>query len=120
MDMLAVGLILESDLLETALNTAIIEVVVLYLLSYRNRKVLSCFFVTNIVSNILFNEFLMTDFLPELYANIFVGECLVLILEYCMMLYVVPERKSRLLLSLLVTNGASLAVGLLYINEGLM
>lgn len=111
---------MEGDLLETALSTAIIEVVVLYLLGYRNKKILGWFLATNIVSNILFNEFLMTDFLPELYADIFVGECLVLILEYCMMLYVVPERKSRLLFSLLVTNGASLAMGLLYINGGLM
>jgi hypothetical protein len=120
MDMLSVGLILEGDLLETALSTAVIEVVVLYLLGYRSRKILSWFFATNIVSNILFNEFLMTDFLPELYANIFVGECLVLILEYCMMLYVVSARKSRLLFSLLVNNGASFVVGLLYINGGMI
>lgn len=120
MDMLSVGLILEGDLLETALSTAIIEAFVLHLLGYRNRKILSWFFITNIVSNILFNEFLMTEFFQELCVNILLGECLVLILEYCMMLYVVHERKSRLLLSLLVTNGVSLAVGLLYINGGLM
>lgn len=120
MDIMTLGIILENDLLETALLTVVIEVPALFFLGYQDKKVLGWFFVTNIVSNILLNEMLMTDFAQNLYINILIGELLVILLEYCMMLYVLPKEKGRLFLALLITNCASLAFGWLYINGGRM
>lgn len=118
MDILSVGVILEGDLLTTALKTAIIETPLLFLVGYHGKRLLCWFFIVNIVSNILFNEMLMTNFTRNLYLDILLGECLVVALEFCMMLYAVRKEKRRLLAALLATNCVSLAVGLVYFMGG--
>lgn len=113
-DLLALGVVFDGEFLETALITIFIEVFILYCIGCKNKKVLAWFALTNFVSNVLFNEILMSDTIfisMGINCAVFLGECLVVLMEYCMMLYILPKGGQGLFLVLLVTNCCSWLAG---------
>ena len=114
--MVAEGLFSEPWLLDAALATAVIETPIFWLCGYRRKTEWIWFFIVNIVSNLLLNEFL--DATPRAFSYllaVLLGEIFVVLLEYALCDYAVRERGgARLFRVLLLTNAASFSAGALY------
>ena len=112
---LAGGVFSEPWLLDAALATAAIETPIFWLCGYRRAAEWRWFFVVNIVSNLLLNEFLAET--PQTFpyaAAVLLGEVFVVLLEYALCGYAVREKGARLFRALIVTNAASFLAGVLY------
>lgn len=110
------GVFLEPWLLEAALATAVIETPIFWLCGYRRAREWLWFFVVNLVSNLLLNEFLAET--PRTFpypAAVFLGELFVLALEFALCGYAVKERSgARLFRVLVLTNAVSFVAGIIY------
>ena len=110
------GVFAEPWLLDAALATAVIETPLFWLCGYRQRAEYLWFFIVNIVSNLLLNEFL--DATPRDFpypAAVLLGEIFVVLLEYALCGYAVRERGgARLFCVLLLTNVVSFVAGIIY------
>ena len=113
---LAGGVLSEPWLLDAALATAVIETPIFWLCGYRRAAEWTWFFVVNIVSNLLLNEFLSET--PRTFpyaAAVLLGEIFVVFLEYALCGYAVRDKGgARLFRVLLLTNAVSFAVGVIY------
>ena len=113
---LAGGVFSEPWLLDAALATAVIETPIFWLFGYRRAAEWIWFFVVNIVSNLLLNEFLSET--PRTFpyaAAVLWGEIVVVLLEYALCGYAVREKGSkRLFRVLLLTNAVSFVAGIVY------
>ncbi len=103
-------------LLQLALATAAIETPIFWLCGYRRAAECLWFFVVNLVSNLLLNEFIAET--PGTFpypAAVLLGEIFVVALEFALCGYVVRENGGvRLLRVLLLTNVASFLAGVGY------
>lgn len=110
------GVFSEPWLLEAALATAVIETPIFWLFGYRRAREWLWFFVVNLVSNLLLNEFLAET--PRTFpypAVVLLGELFVLALEFALCGYAVKERNgARLFRVLLLTNAVSFVAGIIY------
>lgn len=110
------GVFAEPWLLDAALATAVIETPLFWLCGYRQRAEYLWFFIVNIVSNLLLNEFI--DATPRDFpypAAVLLGEIFVVLLEYALCGYAVRERGgARLFCVLLLTNVVSFVAGIIY------
>ncbi len=110
------GVFSEPWLLDAALATAVIETPLFWLCGYRQRAEYLWFFIVNIVSNLLLNEFI--DATPRDFpypAAVLLGEIFVVLLEYALCGYAVRERGgARLFCVLLLTNVVSFVAGIIY------
>ena len=114
--MVAEGLFSEPWLLDAALATAVIETPIFWLCGYRRKTEWIWFFVVNIVSNLLLNEFL--DAMPRTFSYllaVLLGEIFVVLLEFALCGYAVREKGGkRLFRVLLLTNAVSFLAGVIY------
>ena len=110
------GVFSDPWLLDAALATAVIETPIFWLCGYRRRAEYLWFFVVNIVSNLLLNEFLgATPGTLPYPAAVLLGELFVVLLEYALCSYAVRERGGkRLFCVLLLTNVVSFVAGIIY------
>ena len=106
------GEVPDAPMLAAALWTAVIEVPLFALCGYRGARELALFAGVNVVSNLLLNGFLAAAEWPW-GAAVAAGEAGVLLLEYALCRYFVPDR-GRLFATLFVTNAASCLAGLAY------
>ena len=110
------GVLSEPWLLDAALATAVIETPIFWLCGYRRAAEWLWFFVVNIVSNLLLNEFLAE--LPWTFpyaAAVLLGEIFVVFLEYALCGYAVREKSGkRLFRVLLLTNAVSFLAGVIF------
>ena len=110
------GLWLESWLWDAALATAVIEMPIFWLCGYRRSVENAWFFVVNIVSNLLLNEFIGAA--PRNFpypAAVLWGEVFVVLLEFALCGYVVEEKRgANLFRVLLLTNAVSFLAGVVY------
>ncbi len=110
------GVLSDPWLLDAALATAVIETPIFWLCGYRRRAEYLLFFVVNIVSNLLLNEFLAAT--PRTFpylAAVLLGEIFVVLLEYALCSYSVRDRGGkRLFRVLLLTNMVSFVAGIIY------
>ena len=113
---LAGGVFSEPWLLDAALATAVIETPIFWLCGYRRCVEDAWFFVVNIVSNLLLNEFIDATPIGLPYpCAVFLGEIFVVLLEFALCSYVVEEKKgANLFRVLLLTNAASFLAGVVY------
>ena len=113
---LAGGVFSEPWLFDAALATAVIETPIFWLFGYRRAAEWTWFFVVNIVSNLLLNEFLAET--PRNFpyaAAVLLGEIFVVFLEYALCGYAVRDKGgARLFRVLLLTNAVSFAAGVIY------
>ena len=113
---LAGGVFSEPWLLDAALATAVIETPIFWLCGYRRAVEWIWFFVVNIVSNLLLNEFLAET--PRTFpyaAAVLWGEIVVVLLEYALCGYAVRKKGGkRLFHVLLLTNAVSFVAGIVY------
>ena len=113
---LAGGVFSEPWLWDAALATAVIETPIFWLFGYRRAAEWIWFFVVNIVSNLLLNEFLAET--PRAFpypCAVLLGEIFVVLLEYALSNYAVRDRGGkRLFRVLLLTNAVSFAAGVIY------
>ncbi len=113
---LAGGVFSEPWLFDAALATAVIETPIFWLFGYRRAAEWIWFFVVNIVSNLLLNEFLSET--PRTFpyaAAVLWGEIVVVLLEYALCGYAVREKGGkRLFRVLLLTNAVSFVAGIVY------
>lgn len=109
---------LDFALLKVALLTIAIEVPIFYLGGYKQVTQLVVFATVNLVSNLLLNEALPA-YTPgfKYWLILAVGELLVVALEYALMLYVVKEQKFILFKTILLSNIASLLIGLVLLFQ---
>lgn len=107
-----IGLSIEAELFYTAFLTILVEVALFYFWGYRERGELLAFAVVNFVSNILFNDALMLADEDNYYLYLVVGEVLVVLFEYLLMLYWTRDDRRALLRTLCATNAFSCFVGL--------
>ena len=112
------GVFSDPWLLDAALATAVIETPIFFLCGYRRAAEWIWFFVVNIVSNLLLNEFI--DATPRdypYYYAVLLGEIFVVLLEYVLCSYAVREKGGkRLLCVLLLTNVVSFVAGIIYFD----
>ena len=110
------GVFSDPWLLDVALATAVIETPIFWLCGYRRRAEYLWFFVVNIVSNLLLNEFLAATPGPFLYlAAVLLGEVFVVALEFALCDYTVREKGgAKLFRVLLLTNAVSFVAGVVY------
>lgn len=111
------GVFSEPWLLDAALATAVIETPIFWFCGYRRCVEDAWFFVVNIVSNLLLNEFI--DATPRDFpypAAVLLGEIFVVLLEFALCDYVVRENRGRLFRVLLLTNAASFLAGVVYFS----
>ena len=100
----------DSELMNFALLTAIIEVPLFFLCGYRRFG--DCFYFAgvNIVTNLLLNEFLeLTD--ADYWQIIFPCEIVVVLLEFALCSYRFAENRKKLFYTLIFTNTASFLIG---------
>lgn len=103
------------DLLIYAFLTIIIEVPVFAICGYRKLKYLIIFALINLCSNLLLNEFLLTQSLEEYNQSVFWGELLVLLLEYSLCACLLKiENYKKLALTILLTNSTSFFLGFIF------
>ncbi len=103
-------------LMEAALATAVIETPLFWLCGFRRLRESAWFFLVNLISNLLLNEFLgeNLDTVSDSVA-VLLGELLVLALEFALCDYVIKEKeRGKLLRVLLLTNTVSFLTGVLY------
>ncbi len=110
------GVFAEPWLLDAALATAVIETPIFWFCGYRRCVEDAWFFVVNIVSNLLLNEFIdATPIVLPYPCAVFCGEIFVLLLAFALCSYVVEEKKgANLSRVLLLTNAASFLAGVVY------
>ncbi len=110
------GVFSEPWLLDAALATAVIETPIFWFCGYRRCVEDAWFFVVNIVSNLLLNEFIdATPIVLPYPCAVFLGEIFVVLLEFALCSYVVEEKKgANLSRVLLLTNAASFLAGVVY------
>ena len=110
------GVFSEPWLWDAALATAVIETPIFWIFGYRRAAEWLWFFIVNIVSNLLLNEFI--DATPRDFpypAAVLLGEIFVVLLEYALCGYAVRERGgARLFCVLLLTNVVSFVAGIIY------
>ena len=110
------GVLSEPWLWDAALATAVIETPIFWLCGYRRSVENVWFFVVNIVSNLLLNEFLSET--PRTFpyaAAVLLGEVFVVLLEYALCGYAVREKGGkRLFRVLLLTNAVSFLAGVIF------
>ena len=110
------GILLEPWLWDAALATAVIETPIFWLCGYRRSVENAWFFVVNIVSNLLLNEFIGAT--PRNFpypAAVLLGEVFVVLLEFALCGYAVREKGGkRLFRVLLLTNAVSFLAGVIY------
>ena len=110
------GVFSEPWLWDAALATAVIETPIFWLCGYRRSVENVWFFVVNIVSNLLLNEFIGATprNFPYL-AAVLLGEVFVVLLEFVLCGYAVREKGGkRLFRVLLLTNAVSFLAGVIY------
>ena len=110
------GVFSDPWMLEAALATAVIETPIFWLCGYRRATECLWFFVVNIVSNLLLNEFLgATPGTLPYPAAVLLGELFVVLLEYALCGYTVRDKGGkRLFRVLLLTNVVSFVAGIIY------
>ncbi len=110
------GVFSEPWLWDAALATAVIETPIFWLCGYRRSVENVWFFVVNIVSNLLLNEFIGAT--PRKFpypAAVLLGEVFVVLLEFALCGYVVEEKRgANLFRVLLLTNVVSFLAGVVY------
>ncbi|MBP5200387.1 MAG: hypothetical protein J6Z82_07035 [Schwartzia sp.] len=109
------GVFSEPWLWEAALATAVIETPLFWLCGYRRSAEAAWFFVVNLVSNLLLNEFLAGT--PRAFpypAAMLLGEIFVVLLEFALCGYMVRGKGAKLFRVLLLTNAISFLAGILY------
>ena len=110
------GVLLEPWLWDAALATAVIETPIFWLCGYRRSVENVWFFVVNIVSNLLLNEFIGAT--PRNFPYpcvVLLGEIFVVFLELALCGYAVREKGGkRLFRVLLLTNAVSFLAGVIY------
>ena len=110
------GVFSDPWLFEAALVTAVIETPIFWLCGYRRAAEWIWFFVVNIVSNLLLNEFIGAtprDF--PYHDALLLGEIFVVLLEFSLCGYAVREKGGvRLFRVLLLTNAGSFVAGFVY------
>ena len=110
------GVLSEPWLWDAALATAVIETPLFWIFGYRRAAEWLWFFIVNIVSNLLLNEFLAESpqSLPYPCA-VLLGEIFVVLLEFVLCGYVVEEKRgANLFRVLLLTNAVSFLAGVIY------
>jgi len=109
---------LDTRLLEVALLTIVIEVPVFYLCGYMAIKQLAAFALVNLVSNLLLNEALPI-YTPTFsyWLTLAVGEALVVVLEFVLMLHIIEVQKYKLFKSICLTNIISIILGLILLYK---
>ncbi len=110
------GVLSEPWLWDAALATAVIETPLFWIFGYRRAAEWRWFFIVNIVSNLLLNEFLAESpqSLPYPCA-VLLGEIFVVLLEFVLCGYVVEEKRgANLFRVLLLTNAVSFLAGVIY------
>ena len=110
------GVFSEPWLWDAALATAVIETPLFWIFGYRRAAEWPWFFIVNIVSNLLLNEFLAASpqSLPYPCA-VLLGEIFVMLLEFALCGYAVREKGGkRLFCVLLLTNAVSFLAGVIY------
>lgn len=105
---------LDSELMTAVILTIIIEVPIFYICGYKKASQLLAFLFVNYVSNTLLNEG-MPGYTTEFayWINLLIGEILVVIFEFAVMLHFIQEDKVKLLRTIFLTNAASLIIGLI-------
>ncbi len=110
------GVLSEPWLWDAALATAVIETPIFWLCGYRRSVENAWFFVVNIVSNLLLNEFIGAT--PRNFpypCAVLLGELFVVLLEFALCGYAVREKgDKRLFRVLLLTNAVSFLAGVIY------
>ena len=110
------GVFSEPWLWDAALATAVIETPIFWLCGYRRSVENAWFFVVNIVSNLLLNEFIGAT--PRFFSYpvaVLLGEIFVVLLEFALCGYAVREKGGkRLFRVLLLTNAVSFLAGVIY------
>ena len=110
------GVLSEPWLWDAALATAVIETPIFWLCGYRRSVENAWFFVVNIVSNLLLNEFIGAT--PRFFSYpvaVLLGEIFVVLLEFALCGYAVREKGGkRLFRVLLLTNAVSFLAGVIY------
>ena len=110
------GVLSESWLWDAALATAVLETPIFWLCGYRRSVENAWFFVVNIVSNLLLNEFIGAT--PRNFpypCTVLLGEIFVVLLEFALCGYAVREKGGkRLFRVLLLTNAVSFLAGVIY------
>ena len=103
-----------SAIFPYACLTVCIEVPVFFLCGYRRTAELLCFAIINIATNLLLNEFLLSESVLEYYKTaVFLGELIVIPLEYALFSCLFPQQRTRkLFVSLVWTNGISFLAGI--------
>ena len=110
------GVFSEPWLWDAALATAVIETPIFWLCGYRRSVENVWFFVVNIVSNLLLNEFIGATPRNFPYPSaVLWGEVFVVLLEFALCGYVVEEKRgANLFRVLLLTNAVSFLAGVVY------
>ncbi|MBE6093879.1 MAG: hypothetical protein E7199_00185 [Schwartzia succinivorans] len=110
------GVFSEPWFWDAALATAVIETPIFWLCGYRRSVENAWFFVVNIVSNLLLNEFISAT--PRNFpypCTVLLGEIFVVLLEFALCGYAVREKGGkRLFRVLLLTNAVSFLAGVIY------
>ena len=110
------GVFSEPWLWDAALATAVIETPLFWIFGYRRAAEWLWFFIVNIVSNLLLNEFIGAT--PRNFpypAAVLLGEVFVVLLEFALCGYAVREKGGkRLFRVLLLTNAVSFLAGVIY------
>ena len=110
---LVTGTPLRWWLLMPALLTAAIETVIFWLFGYRRARQCLWFAGVNIVTNLLLNEFLMTQARNAQYDRLVpVCELVVILLEFALCRYAMGGTARRLWLTLAVSNACSYGIGI--------
>ena len=109
------GVFLEPWLWDAALATAVIETPLFWIFGYRRAAEWLWFFIVNIVSNLLLNEFIGATPRNFPYScAVLLGEIFVVLLEFALCGYAVREKGGkRLFRVLLLTNAVSFLAGVI-------
>lgn len=100
-------------LLQIAFLTALLEMPIFYLCGYKRALELLCFGGANLLSNLLLNETLGAYQGWSYWIALVIGELLVVALEFALMIYIIPDKRKRLLQVIGFTNAVSLSIGLI-------
>ncbi|MBR1398017.1 MAG: hypothetical protein IJ563_10870 [Selenomonadaceae bacterium] len=113
-DVLDIGFFYQSDLLQFAFMTVLIEVPLFYICGYRKLKDCVYFTAVNIMTNLLLNEFLGTIGYDNYWTIVCICEVFVVLLEFALCSYWLNTDNKKLFKVITFTNFVSFLAGVIY------
>ena len=113
-DIFDIGFFYQSDLLQFAFMTVLIEVPLFYICGYRKLKDCVYFAAVNIMTNLLLNEFLETVGYDNYWTIVCICEVFVVLLEFALCSYWLNTDNKKLFKVITFTNFVSFLAGVIY------